>query len=160
VVVDSPVSLRDIAATIAGFVRPGPESPFPGRSLLQDGRTGATPPDADAGLPSDADDAIMLSELASPNPSDPNGGRSPAHRGPLISLAEGHLVYIRNERDGGEELFNEREDPLENNNLAGDGSMAPALRRFRDRLGRTKALARVAGDAGAAPRVASTRNFP
>ena len=56
---------------------------------------------------------MVLSELPSPNPIDPNQGRSPAYRGPLISLAEGDFVYIRNEGDGGEELFNEREDARE-----------------------------------------------
>ena len=55
----------------------------------------------------------MISELTGPNPSDPNQGRSPAKRGPLVSLAEGDFVYIRNEGDGAEELFNERDDPRE-----------------------------------------------
>ena len=77
---------------------------------------------------------VVLSELASPNPSDPNHGRSPADRGPLISLAEGDFVYIRNEGDGGEELFNEREDPDELDNLARAEAMLPVLRRFRDHL--------------------------
>ena len=56
-------------------------------------------------------DRRVVSELTGPNPTDPNQGRSPAKRGPLISLAEGDFVYIRNEGDGAEELFNEREDP-------------------------------------------------
>ena len=38
----------------------------------------------------------------------------------LISLAEGDFVYICNEGDGSEELFDERNDPDEANNLAGD----------------------------------------
>jgi arylsulfatase A-like enzyme len=135
-VVDSPVSLRDIAATIAGFVRPGTTSPFPGRSLLELGPARAT---ADAARPED--DAVVLSELALPNPADPNRGRSPAHRGPLISMAEGDLVYIRNEGDGGEELFNERDDPDELHDLARDAAMGPALRRIRDHLRRVQAPA-------------------
>ena len=54
-----------------------------------------------------------LSELEVSNPANPNQGRSPAARGPLVSLAEGDFVYIRNERDGSEELFDERDDPRE-----------------------------------------------
>ncbi len=75
---------------------------------------------------------MVLSELAVPNPTDPNHGRSPAYRGPLISLAEGDLVYIQNQENGTEELFNERDDPDEIHDLAGAGSMLPVLRRFRD----------------------------
>ena len=81
----------------------------------------------------------MLSELPAPNPNDPNQGRSPAYRGPLISLAEGDFVYIRNEGDGGEELFDEREDTHELINRAGAAAMSPVLQRFRDRLRRLKA---------------------
>ena len=128
------VSLRDIAATIAEIVRPGTRSPFPGHSLvaLADG--------AEAGrhrapARSNADDAVVLSELASPNPTDPNQGRSPASRGPLFSLALGDFVYIRNQGDGREELFNQREDPYEVINFAPAKTMLPILRRFRDRLG-------------------------
>ena len=68
----------------------------------------------------------VISELTGPNPSDPNQGRSPAKRGPLISLAEGDFVYIRNEGDGGEELFNERDDPGELSNQAGAEPCSPS----------------------------------
>jgi arylsulfatase A-like enzyme len=138
-VVDTPVSLRDIAATVADFVRPGAESPFPGRSLLRFSGTRAT---AAAGRPEGGD--VVLSELASPNPSDPNGGRSPARRGPLVALAEGPLVYIRNRGDGTEELFNEGDDPDETSNLARDEAMGPVLERFRERARRASI-----GEAGA-----------
>ncbi len=76
----------------------------------------------------------MISELTGPNPSHPNQGRSPANRGPLISLAEGDFVYIRNEGDGAEELFNERDDPRELSNRAGVEAMQPVLKRFRERV--------------------------
>ena len=72
----------------------------------------------------------MLSELASPNPSNPNHGRSPVFRGSLISLADGDFVYIRNEGDGSEELFNEGEDPDELHNLGQAESMLPGLAAF------------------------------
>jgi hypothetical protein len=103
---------------------------------------------------------VVLSELASPNPSDPNQGRSPVYRGPLFSLAEGDFVYIRNEGDGSEELFNQREDPDELTNVARALAMQPILRRFRDRLPKAKALAPAVKGPGAAPRVASMPNTP
>ena len=66
----------------------------------------------------------------------------PPRRGSLIALAEGDLVYTRNEGDGGEELFDDREDPRELLNRARDVAMQPVLRRFRDRLESVKAATR------------------
>ena len=66
----------------------------------------------------------MISELAAPNPIDPSQGRSPAKRGALVSLAKDEFVYIRNLGDGGEELFDERNDPLELTNLLRQRSRA------------------------------------
>ena len=71
-----------------------------------------------------------ISELSAPNPSVPSQGRSPASRGPLVSLAEGDFVYIRNEGDGSEELFNERDDPLELRNLSGSSPASPSCSDF------------------------------
>ena len=62
----------------------------------------------------------------------PAGGR-------LVSLAEGDLVYIYNEGDRTEELFNEREDPRELTNLASKSAMLPNLEQFRRRLANLKA---------------------
>ena len=124
-VVRETVSLRDLPATIVDLIGLGNGSPFPGQSLA---RLWAKSP---AGAPPVETEAA-LSELASPNPADPNQGRSPAYRGPLISLAEGDFVYIRNEGDGGEELFNERDDPEEIKNLSphrGDASGPAAVSR-------------------------------
>src|SRR5262249_4283384 len=126
--IGQPVSLRDLPATIAELVRPGTKSPFPGRSLGRFWRAGAP-----ASSASHAGD-VVLPALPAPNPIDPNQGRSPAYRGPLISLADGDFVYIRNEGDGGEELFNEREDTHELINRAGDSALFPVLQRFRDQL--------------------------
>jgi hypothetical protein len=80
-----------------------------------------------------------MSELPSPNPANPNRGRSPANQGPLASLAEGDFVYIRNERDGTEELFDQRDDARELTNRARVAALQPVLRRFRDRLEQTRA---------------------
>jgi arylsulfatase A-like enzyme len=123
-VVDEFVSLRDIPATIAGLVRPDAKAPFPGRSLAPLLR-GTAPP---------APEALVLSELAAPNPSDPNRGRSPATRGPLRSLAEGDYVYIRNEGDGKEELYDQRDDPRELSDRSRAAGSESLLQRFRDRL--------------------------
>ena len=131
------VSLRDVAATIAAFAAPKTKSSFPGRSLLESEiiRSSSFAP-----TPGAAGVGAVLSELASPNPSDPNQGRSPAYRGPLISLAEDDYVYIRTQGNRSEELFNVRDDPNELNDLARDDQMLPVLRRFRDRLKQVLAL--------------------
>ncbi len=100
------VSLRDLPATIVDLIGLGDGAPFPGRSLARLWRDTSQRLDTDP-------TAEVLSELPRPNPVDPNQGRSPAHRGPLVSLADGDFVYIRNEGDGTEEFFNERDDPGE-----------------------------------------------
>jgi arylsulfatase A-like enzyme len=131
------VSLRDLPATVVDLIGVGDGSPFPGRSLAQswaDRPAGAPPSEAD----------VARSELDSPNPSDPNRGRSPARRGPLVALAEGDFVYIRNAGDGREELFSRRDDPHELHDLAGAEAMLPVLRRFRNRLRPTEAPAAAA----------------
>jgi arylsulfatase A-like enzyme len=136
-IVSETVSLRDLPATVADLVGLGSGSPFPGRSvapLWSDSPSGAAP----VGGPGFG----ALSELASPNPTNPNQGRSPAHRGPLISLAEGGLVYIRNEGSGDEELYDVRDDPRELLNRAHVDAMRPVLQRFRERLEQIKAGAR------------------
>jgi arylsulfatase A-like enzyme len=130
-VVGDTVSLRDLPATLVDLLGLGTGAPFPGTSLAPLWSEPSPRADSVAG-------EAALSELPSPNPSDPNQGRSPARRGPLVSLAEGDFVYIRNEGDGVEQLFNEREDPRELTNRAGDDALKPVLRRFRERLGRVK----------------------
>jgi hypothetical protein len=128
------VSLRDLPATIADLCGLEAGSPFPGRSLARlwrDNSIGAESAQGDG----------AISELASPNPSNPNQGRSPAYRGALVSLAEGDFVYIRNEGDADEELFNERKDPGEFDNRARLRVMQPVLEKFRARLDQMKATA-------------------
>jgi arylsulfatase A-like enzyme len=127
VVVSETVSLRSLPATIVELVGLAANSPFPGPSLADVWRRS---------LPDRGSTTIdnVISELTGPNPSDPNQGRSPAKRGPLVSLAEGDFVYIRNEGDGAEELFNERDDPGELRNQAGIEALQPVLKRFRERV--------------------------
>jgi arylsulfatase A-like enzyme len=130
-VVNEIVSLRNLPATIVELVGLEANSPFPGPSLANLWRRSSS----DSG--SITIDGV-ISELASPNPADPSKGRSPAKRGPLVSLAEGDFVYIRNERDGAEELFDERKDPDELHNQAGIEALQPVLKRFRERVNQLK----------------------
>jgi arylsulfatase A-like enzyme len=130
-VVGKTVSLRDLPATIVDLLGLGAGSPFPGKSLARfwrnsPSRIAETPPDTDP----------VVSELRSPNPLLPDRGRSPASRGPLISLADNKFVYIRNERDGSEQLFDERNDPQESSDRSGVESMRVVLDDFRRRLDR------------------------
>jgi arylsulfatase A-like enzyme len=130
-VVRETVSVRDLPATIVEMSGLGDGSPFPGRSLAMLWRhpsSGTVP----------AAEGSAVSELEEPNPNDPNQGRSPAYRGSMISLAEGGFVYIRNEGDGTEELFDERDDPRELTNRAGVDALKPVLKRFRASLARIK----------------------
>jgi arylsulfatase A-like enzyme len=131
-VVSETVSLRSLPATIVELAGLQAGSSFPGPSLANLWRKSSPNP-----IPSALDGVI--SELTAPNPSSPNQGRSPAKRGPLVSLAEGEFVYIRNEGDGAEELFNEREDPSELSNRAGVLALQPVLERFRQRASQLRA---------------------
>jgi arylsulfatase A-like enzyme len=135
-VVKETVSLRDLPATLVELVGLTKGSPFPGRSLSRLWSR-VSPGEAPGAGEMDLDGAI--SELSGPNPSIPSQGRSSASRGPLISLAEGDLVYIRNEGDGTEELFNERDDPRELLNRAGSEVMKSVLERMRQRLDQIRA---------------------
>jgi arylsulfatase A-like enzyme len=129
-IVNDSVSLRDLPATIVDFLDLRDSSPFPGRSLARFWRE--RPPRPDVATDVNA----VISELPRPNPADPNRGRSPASRGPLVSLAMGDFVYIRNLGDGTEELFNERDDPRERDNRALLPSMMPVLDGFRQLFAR------------------------
>jgi arylsulfatase A-like enzyme len=118
------VSLRDLPSTIVDLAGLADGSPFPGASLSSLWRD--APPGTGATRMLGA-----ISELPSPDPLDMNQGRSPAHRGSLVARVEGPFVYIRNEGDGGEELFNHQDDPAEEHNLAGEKSMKAVLERLR-----------------------------
>jgi arylsulfatase A-like enzyme len=131
-IVRETVSLRNLAATVTDLVGLQSASVFPGESLAKYWHT-PFPGDVNVG------GQEIVSELASPNPVDANQGRSPVRRGPLVSLANGDFVYIRNEGDGREELFDERDDPRELTNRAHVDVMQPVVQRFRARLEQIKA---------------------
>jgi arylsulfatase A-like enzyme len=132
-VIGEAVSLRDLPATIVELAGLGSGAPFPGRSLASLWRDPAS-------QAASRGDEVAISELPSPNRSEPSSVRSPAHRGPVIALAEGEFVYICNEGDGSEELFNERDDPREITNRAPNQDMRPVVDRFRERLARVKGI--------------------
>jgi arylsulfatase A-like enzyme len=134
VVVREPVSLRDLPATILDLTGLAGESPFPGQSLAHLWRDSSS-----RAAPRVTDGDGVISELSTPNPTNPSHGRSPALRGPLISVAVDDYVYIRNQRDGREQLFHTLDDPGELVNLAKMESMQPRLRRFRERLAQVSA---------------------
>ncbi len=123
-VVKKTVSLRDLPATIVNLVGLADGSPFPGQSLAAAWREQA------GGHGFDGDEPV-LSELAAPNPINPNSGRSPASRGPLVSIAQGDFVYIRNEKDDSEQLFDIQDDPRELTNRAQNDRFQATLERFR-----------------------------
>jgi arylsulfatase A-like enzyme len=128
-VVRDVVSLRDLPATIVDLAGLSAGSPFPGQSLAKlwcDPSRGA------------ATTSPAISELSGPSPRNCNHGRSPADRGAMISLAEEDFVYIRNEGDQVEELYNTHDDPGELINLANSQAFKPILERFRTRVARFK----------------------
>jgi arylsulfatase A-like enzyme len=137
-VVRETVSLRDLPATIVDLLRLGAGSPFPGESLARFWRnapSGNLDLSVETG-PSPSSGAPVVSELREPQPMPYDRGRSPASRGPWVSVADDKFVYIRNEGDGSEQLFDERGDPQELSDLSRDESARPVLEDFRHRLER------------------------
>ena len=128
-IVGEMVSLRDLPATIVDLLGLDAGSPFPGKSLVTFWRNRPS-----CNVFSSRQDDPVVSELSMPNPARPNRGRSPASRGPLISLADDNYVYIRNDKDGSEQLFDERGDPHEFSDKSRVESMRPVLESFRRRL--------------------------
>jgi arylsulfatase A-like enzyme len=123
-VVHRTVGLQDLAATITDLIGLSAQSPLSGKSLLPLWRDQHSAAALNA-------QSVVVSELASPNPINANSKLSPAARGPICSVAEGDFVYIRNEKDGAEELFNIQDDPRELSNRAPNAAFHTTLERFR-----------------------------
>ncbi|MDT8303199.1 MAG: sulfatase [Sedimentisphaerales bacterium] len=105
VVVNKPVSLRDVPATTVEILGLDDAGAFPGQSLSRHW----TGTDHNLSEPGES----MLSELIYA-PWDPEW--APVSKGDMKSLVTGEIHYIRN-GDGTEEVYNLREDPMEHNNL-------------------------------------------
>jgi arylsulfatase A-like enzyme len=129
-VVTTPVSVRDLPATITELVGLTSQSPFPGRSLarLWSDSTGAAP----AG-----EDGMLLSETA-----DETGELRVGSKATRALLEDGFL-YIRN-KSGREELYNHHTDVDENHDLAKDQAHESRLTRFRARMAEVDRVAAAA----------------
>jgi arylsulfatase A-like enzyme len=136
-VVTETVSLRDLAATIAGLVGTPGNYPFPGDSLARywDDSSRRHPNILTALQPSTRGQALSEVVPLDSFGADPSKWLSKA-RWPLAALTEGDLTYIRREGAVKEELFRVRGDPLRRQNLAADPAMQEVLQRMRAALRR------------------------
>jgi arylsulfatase A-like enzyme len=137
-VVDAPVSNRDIAATIADAARV--PATFPGHSLGRFKSLHAAPQDP------------ILTQVEGPSAGPANAGRSPAFRGAMASIVRDNLAYIRN-ADGREELFDLATDPLQTRNLVGSAHSAESA------LGELRATLDTLLQLGGAPEHARSLNI-
>jgi arylsulfatase A-like enzyme len=117
-VVTTPVSLRDLPATVVDLLGLG-ESPFPGRSLGWCFK----PLAAQGAVP----DEFILSETAD------EPIRGPKSATPARALAYQGKVYIRS-KDNREEFYDLAKDPTESRDLTQDPRAQHELERFRDRM--------------------------
>ncbi|MFO0892525.1 MAG: sulfatase [Isosphaeraceae bacterium] len=122
-VVDVPVSLRDLPATIAGLLGIDRATAFPGRSLARFWAPAAESLPASESILMETDKPVLLT----------NQGREPAARGPMKALISGGMHYIRN-GDGREELYSLEHDLDQRTNLAGIEQARGSLERFRAAL--------------------------
>ena len=122
---DTPVSLRDLPATIMDLL--GAESDLPGVSL-QDFWT--------VEPASQVADRAVFAELASQATCPPCHGRSPVASGPMRCVRLGKFKYIRN-GDGSEELYDLANDQGEEHNQVTQPGYTQHLQRLRDVLGAT-----------------------
>jgi arylsulfatase A-like enzyme len=123
-VVHDPVSLRDIPATVAEWIKIGPRSPFPGRSLAYSSGSDSA---------QSRNFSPVLCEIEH-NVVFPPPTPVPYPFGPARSLVSRDRVYIRR-GDGGEELYDRLNDPMELVNLASDPRFSQTLERFREEMG-------------------------
>ena len=121
-VIPTPVSLRDIPATVVDLLGLGGEPPFPGQSLARFWQ-------ANRGSDQIAIEPV-LSEL-SDTTQELRSDRLDKKLCEAVSL--GDMVYIRY-GDGRESLYNIAEDPAENDDLALESRSRPTLERLRATL--------------------------
>jgi arylsulfatase A-like enzyme len=117
-VVRTPVSTRDLAATVADLAGLGGDA-FPGRSLARFWTAGAD---------ATADPVYSEVRLAPRLPP-----WYPSSRGNSLGVREGVLRYIRN-GDGVVEVYDLEADPEERHNLAGDSTRRQPIERMKQRL--------------------------
>jgi arylsulfatase A-like enzyme len=126
--VTTPVSLRDMAATIVDISGLMTGSPFPGASLAGVQDASANEDEASpAGSPALAELANEILPYTLPAESDPL-------RWPLAGLIDGDWSYFRREAQGQELLFDLSKDPGEQHDRAGDPAVQPVLDKMRKAL--------------------------
>jgi arylsulfatase A-like enzyme len=129
-VIDEPVSLRDLAATVVDLTGLEPGSPFPGESLRRfwDAAYVTNPSDPVAA-------SVAFAEVVPNDPLlNPDGSRPHEPHWPLAALTEGGWSYIRREGEIHEELFRLHDDSKETHNRAGDPAVRSTLERMRETL--------------------------
>ena len=114
--VAAPVSLRDLAATVADLAGLSAGARFPGASLAR------LATDSSAG-----GSAVLAYVSRAPNVEP----ALPTSRGSMRSVIDDRFHYIRNEGDGEEQLFDYRADESERSDLASTAEGRAMLRRFR-----------------------------
>jgi arylsulfatase A-like enzyme len=122
-VIDTPVTLRDLPATVAECVGMGAGHPFPGGSLFRHCRPGVRPSEPEP----------VYSAVKSLWGMSSTGTRS--HGGQQFSLLHGRRHYLRS-ANGREELYDVEADPAERRNLASTDEGRRALEPFRAHLAR------------------------
>jgi arylsulfatase A-like enzyme len=123
--IDVPVSLRDVAATIVDRAGMAIHSPFSGRSLAHHWESAE----------STAPGSPVLSELAVRKKASRRAQRVPAMRGAMASLVLDGKTYIRDGL-GDEEMYDLAGDPTEADNLARGAASWPVLEHCRNALDR------------------------
>ncbi len=125
-VVDDPVSLRDLPATVVDQLGLSAGSPFPGRSLAAYWRS--VPGQSPTGITTPA-----FSEQADATAFQPQPVSSDGHSGFQMSLVASGHHYLRDGM-GAEMLYDLRKDPLERTNLMGSPFGEHAVGVFRKTL--------------------------
>jgi arylsulfatase A-like enzyme len=120
--IQTPVSLRDLPATVVELLDVREGAPFPGVSLVRYWQTSTTP-----GVPLDRP---VLSEVTRVSR---QRDWYPVSKGDMKSVVFRNLHYIRN-GDGSEELYDYSQDPLEQTNLAPSLNHSDVLEQFRVHL--------------------------
>ena len=120
-IVPTPVSLRDLPATVVDLLGLGHESPFPGRSLARHWSSSSTP--------APENDELILTETAD------EVSKTAITATTARSLLEGNKLYIR-KKDGREELYDLASDPAELHDLSGTAKDQPVLAHLRETLHR------------------------
>jgi arylsulfatase A-like enzyme len=124
--VDSPVTLRDLPATVLDLLRVADRAAsFPGRSLA---RYWSGP-----GGPDQVEAEPVLAQVRKAEWAIPDFVTYPAAKGDMESLIDDVYHYIRN-GDGREELYAIGVDPDERDDLGRREDMRPVLERYRARI--------------------------